>query len=209
VPAQCLKMAVRPEGANYLWRKNPPRELSIDLVADEAARPGDRKGRSLVTKVALGVDQGKPTRRRLRGLSGTIPRRQLYHPRAHPTRRVRLGRGPHARSTGPRGRAIVLGIRAREQESGIIEGLSGEIPGRRIQIPRGNSPERTRPAAHLLIGPLLLQPFPAERYRSTRFGRASHTSFCRDCFELVVKRRSFRGEASRPATFRPQDPRSP
>ena len=28
-------MAVRPEGANYLWRKNPPRELSIDLVADE------------------------------------------------------------------------------------------------------------------------------------------------------------------------------
>jgi hypothetical protein len=28
-------MAVRPEGANYLWRKNPSRELSIDLVADE------------------------------------------------------------------------------------------------------------------------------------------------------------------------------
>jgi hypothetical protein len=24
-----------PEGANYLSRKNPPRELSIDLVADE------------------------------------------------------------------------------------------------------------------------------------------------------------------------------
>src|SRR5712675_1715403 len=31
-----LLLAVRPEGANYLWRKNPPRELSIDLVADEA-----------------------------------------------------------------------------------------------------------------------------------------------------------------------------
>jgi hypothetical protein len=30
-----LQMAVRPEGANDLWRKNPPRELSIDLVADE------------------------------------------------------------------------------------------------------------------------------------------------------------------------------
>jgi hypothetical protein len=28
-------MAVRPEGANHLWRKKPPRELSIDLVADE------------------------------------------------------------------------------------------------------------------------------------------------------------------------------
>jgi hypothetical protein len=28
-------MAVRPEGANHLWRKNPSRELSIDLVADE------------------------------------------------------------------------------------------------------------------------------------------------------------------------------
>jgi len=27
-------MAVRPEGANHLWRRNPPRELSIDLVAD-------------------------------------------------------------------------------------------------------------------------------------------------------------------------------
>jgi hypothetical protein len=26
---------VRPEGANHQWRKNPPRELSIDLVADE------------------------------------------------------------------------------------------------------------------------------------------------------------------------------
>jgi hypothetical protein len=33
--ARCLLLAVRPEGANYLWRKNPPRELSIDLVADE------------------------------------------------------------------------------------------------------------------------------------------------------------------------------
>jgi hypothetical protein len=30
-----LFLAVRPEGANHQWRKNPPRELSIDLVADE------------------------------------------------------------------------------------------------------------------------------------------------------------------------------
>jgi hypothetical protein len=28
-------MAVRPEGANHQWRKNPPGELSIDPVADE------------------------------------------------------------------------------------------------------------------------------------------------------------------------------
>jgi CubicO group peptidase (beta-lactamase class C family) len=29
------EMAVRPEGANHQWRKNPPGELSIDPVADE------------------------------------------------------------------------------------------------------------------------------------------------------------------------------
>jgi hypothetical protein len=28
-------LAVRPEGADHKWRKIPPRELSIDLVADE------------------------------------------------------------------------------------------------------------------------------------------------------------------------------
>jgi hypothetical protein len=28
-------MVVRPEGANHQWRKIPPRELSIDLEADE------------------------------------------------------------------------------------------------------------------------------------------------------------------------------
>ena len=28
-------VAVRPEGANHQWRKIPPRELSIDPVADE------------------------------------------------------------------------------------------------------------------------------------------------------------------------------
>jgi len=27
--------SVRPDGAYYQWRKIPPRELSIDLVADE------------------------------------------------------------------------------------------------------------------------------------------------------------------------------
>src|SRR3981081_1475102 len=28
-------MAVRPDGANHQWRRNPPGELSIDPVADE------------------------------------------------------------------------------------------------------------------------------------------------------------------------------
>jgi hypothetical protein len=31
----CRLLAVRPEGANHQWRKNPPGELSIDPVADE------------------------------------------------------------------------------------------------------------------------------------------------------------------------------
>ena len=38
VGARCWErplLAVRPEGANHQWRKIPPRELSIDLVADE------------------------------------------------------------------------------------------------------------------------------------------------------------------------------
>jgi hypothetical protein len=29
------EVAVRPEGANHQWRRIPPRELSIDLEADE------------------------------------------------------------------------------------------------------------------------------------------------------------------------------
>ena len=34
---QCMSpvVAVRPEGADHQWRKNPPGELSIDPVADE------------------------------------------------------------------------------------------------------------------------------------------------------------------------------
>ncbi len=35
---------VRPEGARHLWRRVPPRELSIDLVADE--RLGQPTGRA-------------------------------------------------------------------------------------------------------------------------------------------------------------------
>ena len=33
--ARCRLLAVRAEGANYLWRQNPPREFSVDQVADE------------------------------------------------------------------------------------------------------------------------------------------------------------------------------
>ena len=36
--------SARPEGANHLWRKKPPRELSIDLVVDE--RLGRMTGRA-------------------------------------------------------------------------------------------------------------------------------------------------------------------
>ena len=39
-----LEMAVRPEGADHQWRRIPPRELSIDLVADE--RFGRATGRT-------------------------------------------------------------------------------------------------------------------------------------------------------------------
>ena len=45
--AEGLEMAVRPEGADHQWRKIPPRELSIDLVADERfARVTGRAGAS-------------------------------------------------------------------------------------------------------------------------------------------------------------------
>jgi len=47
------QLAVRPEGANYQWRKIPPGELSIDPVAG-AAHAGNCRGWSLVTKVAYG-----------------------------------------------------------------------------------------------------------------------------------------------------------
>jgi len=47
-------MAVRPEGANHLWRKKPPRELSIDLVADKRLGRVTGRGRCLVTRVAVG-----------------------------------------------------------------------------------------------------------------------------------------------------------
>jgi len=51
-PPPCRPCA---EGANYQWRKMPPRAMSIVLVAGKtAARQVDWLGRSLVTKVALG-----------------------------------------------------------------------------------------------------------------------------------------------------------
>src|ERR1700682_5245510 len=44
------EMAVRPEGANHQWRKIPPRELSIDLVADERLGRGNRRAGASWTK---------------------------------------------------------------------------------------------------------------------------------------------------------------
>ena len=43
-----------PKGAYHQWRKDPPRELSIDLVADERFGRVTGQARSLVTKAALG-----------------------------------------------------------------------------------------------------------------------------------------------------------
>ena len=34
-PAIAHEATVRPEGVDHQWRKEPPRELSVDLVADE------------------------------------------------------------------------------------------------------------------------------------------------------------------------------
>jgi hypothetical protein len=52
--AKCPKLAVRPEGANHQWRRNPPGELSIDLVADERliSFRAPRLSRAASTKVA-------------------------------------------------------------------------------------------------------------------------------------------------------------
>ena len=46
---------MRPEGANHLWRKKPPRELSIDLVADE--RLGRVTGRAGARSLDLPDDR--------------------------------------------------------------------------------------------------------------------------------------------------------
>jgi hypothetical protein len=47
---------VRPEGANHQWRRNPPRELSIDLVADERLVRVTGQGCSLVTQADITLD---------------------------------------------------------------------------------------------------------------------------------------------------------
>jgi hypothetical protein len=107
----------------------------------------------------LGVDQGQYPHRRLRGLSEAISGRQLCRPRAHSPWGVRLGCGRHARSQRPRGRAVVL----RERQPGIAASLSGEIPGRRIQIARRDPPQRTPRAALILIAPSVGYPAAATR----------------------------------------------
>lgn len=54
IPPIYVKLSVRPDGAYYQWRKDPPRELSIGLVTDE--RFGRAIGRIevLVPRVANG-----------------------------------------------------------------------------------------------------------------------------------------------------------
>ena len=52
---QCPVVAVRPEGANHQWRRNPPRKLSIDLVADE--RLGRVTGRAGARSLDLPDDR--------------------------------------------------------------------------------------------------------------------------------------------------------
>src|SRR5664280_3189338 len=39
MPPAYVKPSVKPEGACHQWRQIPPRELSIDLVADERSGP--------------------------------------------------------------------------------------------------------------------------------------------------------------------------
>jgi hypothetical protein len=45
---------VRPNGVAHQWRKEPPRELSVGSGSYRAAWLGNRLGRSLVIKAALG-----------------------------------------------------------------------------------------------------------------------------------------------------------
>jgi hypothetical protein len=46
-------LAVRPEGANHQWRRNPPGELSIDPVADERLKLDQVKGAHMNTLWSL------------------------------------------------------------------------------------------------------------------------------------------------------------
>jgi hypothetical protein len=54
MPPAYVKPYGAPRRRYHLWRKIPPRELSIDLEADERFGRAIRTGRSLVTKAALG-----------------------------------------------------------------------------------------------------------------------------------------------------------
>ena len=52
---------MRPEGANHQWRRNPPRELSIDLVADERLGRVTGRAGALRAAKAAGVEVGRIT----------------------------------------------------------------------------------------------------------------------------------------------------
>src|SRR6266436_3291568 len=70
-------VAVRPEGANHQWRKNPPGELSIDPVADERlVRVTARAGASLIANhLHLAIFESTPE---VRVLSLSCPRQPLF-----------------------------------------------------------------------------------------------------------------------------------
>jgi hypothetical protein len=65
-------VAVRPEGANHQWRKNPPGELSIDPVADERLVPmsGDGNRRCRMAQATAPIlDSTKADQANVAGMS--------------------------------------------------------------------------------------------------------------------------------------------
>ena len=51
-------MAVRPEGANHLWRKDPPRELSIDRIKFDEADQHHRRFLQLASEIIARAYEG-------------------------------------------------------------------------------------------------------------------------------------------------------
>jgi class 3 adenylate cyclase len=84
----------------------------------------------------LGFRKGQHAPSGLRGLSNSVPRRQLCLPRAYAPRRVRIERRRRANSPGSRSRVAVLGVRPQQRQSFLASGLHTKIPGRRFQNAR-------------------------------------------------------------------------
>ena len=105
-------MAVRPEGANHQWRKNPPRELSIDLVADERLDLHSTTSAlfSLVSRAALGF-AGLVLKGDMLGVDPRLP--------------------PQWRSLSFRvcwrGRSVAIGISGNTVQATLVEGEGMEM----------------------------------------------------------------------------------